>query len=537
LHLPCWAGFSAFKRRVLHCTAPITMMKSEKKPSSGAKQKAKRRPPAPGTGAAETADILKKRLAESQRVAAIGSFERDLATGEGYWSDELYHLLGFAPGQVDSVRSVFISRLHPEDRAAVMAALARVSGHGGAFNLETRYLTQNGRVRHARFRAVADTDASGKPVRLYGTFQDITEARAAREALSDSENRYQTLVENASDVIHTLDAAGHLVFASKNLAAKTGVSLASLMGRPFAEYVHPEDREDFRNYFDLVMEGVRDDLNGRAKIGVEFRMGLKNGQFIWFKTLGSKLPGNDHAPELFLGVARDVTERKQAEDARRDMELMLQHDMRSPLQGVIQLPLALSEDENLDPRQRRLLGVVSNCGRRMLRLIEFFMSLGKLETGLYRPVSEPVDLVAVCREIVEEFSEKAKNLDVAFALASEGGELMADEALIVKGDKLLCFILFENLLINALEASPPGAAVEISFRRLGKTALAAIHNLGAVPEEIRSRFFEKYATCGKPGGTGLGAYSARLIAESLGGAISLRTGEDEGTTLAVTLPL
>jgi K+-sensing histidine kinase KdpD len=64
----------------------------------------------------------------------------------------------------------------------------------------------------------------------------------------------------------------------------------------------------------------------------------------------------------------------------------------------------------------------------------------------------------------------------------------------------------------------------------------AIHNDGAVPRAIRDRFFEKYATCGKRGGTGLGAYSARLIVANLGGDIAMLTGDDQGTTLLLTLP-
>lgn len=64
----------------------------------------------------------------------------------------------------------------------------------------------------------------------------------------------------------------------------------------------------------------------------------------------------------------------------------------------------------------------------------------------------------------------------------------------------------------------------------------SIHNKGAVPEEIRDTFFDKYATAGKSGGTGLGTYSARLNAETLGGKISLDTSEENGTTITISFP-
>jgi PAS domain S-box-containing protein len=506
-------------------------MKSEKKPAKSATAEALPRTGAGLPQADNELEILKKRLAESQRVAAIGSFERDLATGKGFWSDELYRLLGFEPGQVADMRSVLIARLHPDDRAAAMAALARVSGRGGSFNLETRYLTQDGHVRHARFRAVADADQAGKPVRLYGTFQDITDAKLAREALAASEARYKNLVENASVVIHTLDAGGKITYVSPNVAAYIGQMPRRLIGKAMAGLVHESDRERFTAYFDKVM------AEGGDAAGVEFRWRREGGGYVWFKTTASRIDDAKGVPAVFLGVARDCTDRILAEEARRDMDLMLQHDMRSPLQGVIQLPQTMAADENLTDRQRRMLGIMSNCGKRMLRLINFSMSMGKLETGLYQPVVQPVDIVAVCREIIVELAERAKAKDVNFDVSSEGEGLAAGEALYVKGDALLCFILFENLLANAMEASPQGAVVDIALHRLEKTALIAIHNLGAVPEALRERFFEKYATFGKPGGTGLGTYSAKLIAENLGGKVSLRTSEAEGTTLAVTLPL
>ena len=429
------------------------------------------------------------------------------------------------------MRSVFIARLHPDDRASVMAALARVSGHGGSFGLETRYLTQNGQVRHARLQAVAESDETGKPVRLYGTFQDITETVLAREALTASEARYKNLVENASVVIHTLDAAGKITYVSPNITAYTGQPQPRLAGQAMAAQLHERDRERFTDYFNRVM------AEGGDPAGVEFRWCKAGGGYVWFKTTGSRIDGPKGEPGVFLGVARDCTDRILAEEARRDMDLMLQHDMRSPLQGVIQLPESMALDPNLTDTQRRVLGILSSCGKRMLRMINFFMSLGKLEAGLYQPVTEPVDIASVLREIIVELSDRAKAKDVRFAVGGEGGGLSPGEALIVAGDDLLCRIMLESLLTNALEASPQGAEVDITLHGLGTAALIAIHNLGAVPAVLRDRFFEKYATHGKPGGTGLGTYSAKLIAENLGGTISLRTSEAEGTTLAVTLPL
>jgi len=95
--------------------------------------------------------------------------------------------------------------------------------------------------------------------------------------------------------------------------------------------------------------------------------------------------------------------------------------------------------------------------------------------------------------------------------------------------------MFSNLIKNALEASPEGAAVTISMDR-ESSGVVRIHNPGVVPKEIREHFFDKYVTSGKSSGTGLGTYSARLIAETQGGKIALSTSESDGTTISVLLP-
>jgi len=84
-----------------------------------------------------------------------------------------------------------------------------------------------------------------------------------------------------------------------------------------------------------------------------------------------------------------------------------------------------------------------------------------------------------------------------------------------------------------VEASPKKETITVAMNQ-GEGITISIHNQGTVPEEIRDNFFEKYATAGKYSGTGLGTYSARLIAETLGGEISLETLEENGTTIRIS---
>src|SRR5207244_10546541 len=89
-------------------------------------------------------------------------------------------------------------------------------------------------------------------------------------------------------------------------------------------------------------------------------------------------------------------------------------------------------------------------------------------------------------------------------------------------EEMLCYSLLANLLKNAVEASIEGSAVTITIRE-DSAAFIEIHNDGAVPAQVHSRFFEKYATAGKDAGTGLGTYSARLMARVQGGDVTMKS--------------
>jgi CheY-like chemotaxis protein len=119
-------------------------------------------------------------------------------------------------------------------------------------------------------------------------------------------------------------------------------------------------------------------------------------------------------------------------------------------------------------------------------------------------------------------------------------DVPAGARLAVRGEELLCYSIVANLAKNAVEAAPEGSTVTLALShgslRGDDGRVLRIHNLGAVPEAIRPRFFEKYTTHGKEHGTGLGAYSAWLMARVQGGELQMDTDDDAGTTLTLWLP-
>jgi PAS domain S-box-containing protein len=137
------------------------------------------------------------RLARAEAIARIGSWEWDLGSAQGTWSDGLYALYDMAPEDQRSRKHPFYDRVHPHDLARVKAIVERASETGGAFACDHRVLLPGGRVRFVRSRGEVTTDEAGNPVHMAGTAMDITEAQETDDAL---ERAARALSGSAADL-------------------------------------------------------------------------------------------------------------------------------------------------------------------------------------------------------------------------------------------------------------------------------------------------------------------------------------------------
>ena len=246
---------------------------------------------------------------------------------------------------------------------------------------------------------------------------------------------------------------------------------------------------------------------------------------------------------LLLREARRDLEAKNArleETARlrEDVDLIMRHDLKGPLAIIIGLADAALKAGGLDAEHAACLSDITTSGYRLLNMINLSLDLMKMERGEYsfHPVS--VDMVELLGKIVSDVQPLAEAKAVTTHVRINGTVADDETGFWMLGEELLCYSMFSNLIKNALEAAPEGTAVAVDLDgKPGVAGTVRIHNMGAVPEAVRDRFFDKYATAGKTSGTGLGTYSARLIVETQGGQISMATSDMDGTTITVTLPV
>jgi PAS domain S-box-containing protein len=130
----------------------------------------------------------REQLAEAEQLAQLGSWERDLIEDRVWWSDELYRIFGLAPNQSPPSYQALLDRIHPDDRGRLDRTVQRTLADRGSFRMRIRILRPDKRVRVLHSRGEVLVDAAGRPIKIVGTAQDITELSEAQDALAPSSN-------------------------------------------------------------------------------------------------------------------------------------------------------------------------------------------------------------------------------------------------------------------------------------------------------------------------------------------------------------
>ncbi|PKL42209.1 MAG: hybrid sensor histidine kinase/response regulator [Candidatus Riflebacteria bacterium HGW-Riflebacteria-1] len=217
------------------------------------------------------------------------------------------------------------------------------------------------------------------------------------------------------------------------------------------------------------------------------------------------------------------------------VEQISRHDLKSPLTVFLNVPGMLMESENLQPDQKELIQYLITSGQRMSEMIRRSLDLIKMEQGIYKLMPVSVDIMKVVRQVFDELNGMMALKNLQRELSLDGLPVPDSAVLPVQGEELLFHSILANLIKNAIEASPEGVKITVALISQPEFSVS-IHNLGAIPAHIRSRFFDRYVTSGKEQGTGLGVFSAHLMTRTLGGDLSFTTDDTEGTTLTLSIP-
>ncbi len=268
-------------------------------------------------------DITDRKLAEEALrewrdrydlvVAASGqiAYEYHVPSGDILWGPTMKRVLGYDTEEYGGGFEQWLEWLHPEDKEETLRYLAESEAKCAYWDAEYRLRAKDGRYVWIRDRGFFVPDDNGKAQRQMGMLEDVTERKAAEEALRDSEEKYRSLVENINDVLFNIDLNGMITYISPVAQEITGLAADDYTGKYFAEFVHPEDIGELSKNFKRALTGFKEDA--------EFRTRTKDGSYISVRSSSNPIMEEGSVVGL-TGLITDITERKKAEEALRDSE-------------------------------------------------------------------------------------------------------------------------------------------------------------------------------------------------------------------------
>ena len=256
------------------------------------------------------------RLEEAQRVAHLGYWERDLVANRVVLAEELAHFRHPAAERTADLaqwRSRWLALIHPEDRSRALAAVTAALAGGPRYDVEFRIIRANGEMRVVHSQGDVIRDASGRPCRMFGTQQDITELRRAEQEVRARQDMLDLAQKAARAVAFDwyIGARESENRWSPELEAMYGLEPGTFdrTYQGWKKLVHPDDWPSVK----LAIERA----NQSGDVDAEYRVVQKDGSVRWLHAKGRMFFDAERRPERMVGFMIDVTERRQAEEELR----------------------------------------------------------------------------------------------------------------------------------------------------------------------------------------------------------------------------
>jgi PAS domain S-box-containing protein len=483
-------------------------------------------------------EFERERLHLAMESASDGVWEWDVESGRVDRSAAIWRRLGYEPGQVESSLAAWTSRIHPDDTERFSAALAtHLDGKTPSFELEYRVRAQNGEwhwiVDHGR---VVEYTVTGQPRRLLGLSGDVTERKRADQVLAESEQRFRAIFDSAFQFESLMDLDCNLLEANRASLEFAGLTLEDVRGKPIWEsHWWNESPQRVERLKTACLEAARGKV---VKYQEEIR-GREDRRATIDFSIKPILDGDGRVVQL-LAEGRDITERKRAEAALREVDTLstmgrlaarVAHEINNPLAGIQNSFLLIKDAIPTNHPHYAYVGAIEREIQRIARVTRQLY-----ETYRHGQEQERNSSVGmVISDAVSLLSQVNRSSRVKIHVDASGAP-----SVIPLPDAIVRQAVF-NLVQNAVDASPPGGEVWVrTWLDDGKLRLSVRDEGAGVPEDLRDRVFDPFYSTkrGVPtGGMGLGLSLVRRSVEALGGRVWIADGSDAGADFQVEIPL
>jgi cell cycle sensor histidine kinase DivJ len=382
-------------------------------------------------------------------------------------------------------------------------------------------------------------------------------SRTGVALLNSEEDRYRLLARNMSDVISRHRRNGAVQFISPAAEALLGTPVSRLLGHGLFDRVHVADRPAY-------LTALSDAARGGEARSVEFRLrrdaprARGAADFIWIEMRCRPLeqpPATTTAPDCeVVAVMRDVTDRKiqeqaldrartaaeQADASKSRFLATMSHELRTPLNAIIGFSEMIAQEDVLRidaARRKEYAQLINDSGQHLLSVVNGILDMSKMESGNFEISPEPFAPRGALLNCCNLLALKARENGIDLVTRA------AEDLPVITGDPRAFKQILLNLVSNAIKFTERGGTVTVSAGVEGSRLVVRVADNGVgISAEDLKRIGDPFFQAGKTyqrrhEGTGLGLSIVKSLVGLHGGEMTVHSKVDEGTTVAVALPL
>jgi PAS domain S-box-containing protein len=534
-------------------------------------------------------------LNETGEVARVGGWEYRVASRSLHWTHQTYRIYEL-PEDTELTVELAIQYYAPEYQETIHTAVEQCLRDGTPFNIRAQFRTAQGNLRWVR--AIGRRECVGDtPIRVYGTFQDITEQALLREQveqqlaalkashleLEQRQNFLNAVLQTAPSTLYLYNlhtSQIQILHTSQHDAMTFGYhqeELRELGGRLYdgqtshndlmMMFVHPDDR--------VIIEQRNAELLSDTDNKVyeaQFRFKDAQGEWHWCLDRSIVFSRNaDGTPVQVLSAATEITKLKRAEEnirrfneeleaqvrlrteeliaLNKEKEALLHiaaHDLKNPLQGIT-LAAGIGRrylEQGRIEKTLDLLASVEHIALNASNIIANFLNISAIESGAFTLSMQPVNITSLVADVIASFTLRAKEKDLSLSY------VLPETTLLVTADEIALRQVLENLLSNAIKYSEHGKQITVRLLMQHQTEHSD-HSLvrievedegPGISAEDQPKLFEKFVrlstkATGGEHSTGLGLNIVKKLVDAMGGRVWCESEPNHGATFIVTFAL
>lgn len=491
-------------------------------------------------------EITREFLSKTGQMAQVGGWEVDLATMMPIWSEEVRRIHE-APADYHPDLETAINFYAPEARPIIVEAVQKALADGTPWDLELPFITA--KCNHIWVRTIGEVSfENGKPVRFFGTFQNITKRKVAELELQKAHrvaSRYETLFDNSNVLSVIANFDGYFETISQNWARKFGYTEQEFLSKPFITFVHPDDVDA------TVSEARKLAETDIETIAFTNRYRQKDGAYRWLYWQAC----SDRVEQKIYAISIDITEQKETEKAlliakieaetankaKSNFLSNMSHEIRTPLNAIMGMT-DLTLQTPLSKKQKEYLETVASSGNTLLAVVNDILDFSRIETGKLTISPSLFALRDEFQNTIKSFQSKAKmrNLRLTSTIDSDVPDLLIGDINSIKQ-------IITNLLGNAIKFTPTGSIhIKISAQQIHENQVSlqvSIQDSGiGIPSDKQEYIFNAFdqvdaSSTRQFGGIGLGLAISKNLVELMNGDIRVESALGQGSTFTFTILL